>query len=219
MCSDLVWYVAYGSNMHAARLDCYLRGGRPPGGVRNYPGCRDPAAPRATRPVVIPGRMYFALESKVWTGGMALYDPLDPGRTPGRAYLLTLGQFADLAAQEMHRAPGLDLDLDLDDMATTGRVTLGPGRYETVVRVGTADGLPILTLTTPSRSADVPWNAPAAAYLHHLSAGLGEAHGWSRRRAARYLAGCPGAAGTWTEDTIAALPSPPDPPNPPRPPG
>ncbi|MET7304279.1 histone deacetylase [Embleya sp. NPDC005575] len=202
---DLVWYAAYGSNMHAARLDCYLRGGRPPGGVRTYPGCRDPSAPRATRPVVLPGRMYFAFESKNWTGGLALYDPLDPGRTPARAYLLTRSQFGDLAAQEMYRAPGVDPDLST--LATTGRATLGPGRYETVVRVGAADGHAILALTAPWRSADAPWNAPAAAYLQHLRAGLAEAHGWSARRAARYLAGCPGAAGTWTAEAIAALPA------------
>lgn len=204
MGSDLVWYAAYGSNMHAARLACYLRGGRPFGGARTYPGCRNPAAPRAIRPVVLPGRLYFAFESKSWTGGLALYDPLDPGRTPARAYLVTRDQFADLAAQEMYRAPGADLDLGT--LPVTGRATLGPGRYETVVRVGAADGHAILTLTAPWRSADAPWNAPAAMYLRHLTAGLVEAHGWSRGRAARYLAGRPGAAGTWTPEAIAALP-------------
>ncbi|MGC0416218.1 histone deacetylase [Embleya sp. AB8] len=206
MGSDLVWYAAYGSNMHAARLAYYLRGGRPPGGARVYPGSRDPADPRASRAVVLPGRLYFALESPVWTGGLALYDPLDRGRIPGRAYLLTAAQFADLAAQEMYRPPGTDLDPAA--LATTGRLTLGPGRYETIVRVGDVDGRPMLTLTAPWRSADVAWTPPAAAYLRHLTSGLAEAHGWSRRRAARYLAGCPGAAGAWTARAIAALADP-----------
>jgi hypothetical protein len=31
---DLVWYVAYGSNMRAARFGCYISGGRPRGARR-----------------------------------------------------------------------------------------------------------------------------------------------------------------------------------------
>ncbi len=37
-----VWYVAYGSNLSLERFTAYLQGGRPAGGARKYPGCRDP---------------------------------------------------------------------------------------------------------------------------------------------------------------------------------
>lgn len=121
MTGPLIWYAAYGSNLHLVRLTAYLAGGRPPGGARVYPGCRDPSPPRAMRPITLPGRVHFALESAVWTGGMAFYDPLDPGDTPARAYLLTAEQFADLAAQEMRRPPGTDLDLT--PALTHGRAT------------------------------------------------------------------------------------------------
>jgi hypothetical protein len=35
--------------------------------------------------------------------------------------------------------------------------------------------------------------------------GLREAHDWDAHRAARYLAGLPGARGQWTAEDIAAL--------------
>ncbi|MFE3886122.1 histone deacetylase [Streptomyces lydicus] len=245
-----LWYAAYGSNMHAERLACYLAGGRPPGGLRTYPGCRDPRPPAHTAPVMLPGLLYFATESQVWTGGRAFYDPgcgaaPDPGPRPGpgpdldrapgesaagwrsggstargpggavgrplpggaelpaRGYLLTLSQFSDIAAQEMYREPGRDLDLT--EVLTRGRARTGPGRYETLVCAGLLDGYPVLTFTSPWSSQDIAMNPPSAAYLRHIAAGIVAAHGWSAHRAAEYLAGCPGAEGHWTAAEIAAL--------------
>ncbi|MGF1425221.1 histone deacetylase [Kitasatospora sp. LaBMicrA B282] len=203
----LIWYAAYGSNLHLARLTAYLAGGRPPGGTRVYPGCRDPSPPRAIRPVRLPGTLYFALESAVWTGGSAFLDPHAAGRTPARAYLLTAAQFSDLAAQEMHRPPGADLDLST--VLHAGRAALGPGRYETLIHPGTIDGHPLLTFTAPWRSAEAALAPPALGYLRHLAAGLGEAHAWPTPRIAGYLATRPGAAGHWQADTLTDLLSPP----------
>ncbi|WDZ85766.1 histone deacetylase [Micromonospora cathayae] len=201
--SEPVWYVAYGSNLHAARLACYLGGGRPPGGLRTYPGCRDPRPPRRSVPVFLPGGVYFAGESRAWTGGMAFYDPELPGEVAARAYLLTAGQFADVAAQEMYRPPGTDLAL-LAAAVERGTVTLGPGRYETLVCAGLRDGYPLVTFTAPGRAGDVPWNPPAATYLGLLAAGLAEAHGWAVDRIVDYLAGRPGVAGRWDPDALRA---------------
>ncbi|UQA92242.1 histone deacetylase [Streptomyces halobius] len=198
-----VWYAAYGSNMRLERLVYYLAGGRPPGGRRTYPGCRDPRRPARSVPVMLPGLMYFATESPVWTGGRAFYDPDGHRHVPSRAHLLTPGQFSDIAAQEMYREPGQDLDLT--EVLTHGRAQLGPGRYETLVCTGELEGYPLLTFTAPWRREDVTANRPAAAYLRHLVAGIVAAHGWSARRAAEYLAGCPGAEGEWTVAEIAAL--------------
>lgn len=211
-----VWYAAYGSNMHLHRLLYYLAGGRPPGGARTYPGCRDGRHPVRALPVVLPGRLYFALESGAWTGGMGLYDPQDPGETPARAYLLTAAQLSDIAAQEMYRAPGADLELA--GVLATGRARLGPGRYETLVCPGLLDGYPVLTLTAPWRSHEVRWRRPAAAYLRCLATGLVEAHGWPVHRAARYLSSRPGAAGRWRPEDVAALVDDREPPAGDRPP-
>ncbi|MEV6979334.1 histone deacetylase [Kitasatospora sp. NPDC093806] len=182
--------------MHAERLACYLRGGRPAGGVRDHPGCRDGRPPERSAPVRLPGALYFALESRTWGGGVAFYDPAQPGRTPARAYLLTTGQFSDIAAQERGDGPGADLDLAA--VLRTGRDHLGPGRYGTLVCTGTLDGVPVLTFTAPWRLAEAELNPPRVAYLRTLAAGLADAHGWSRRRAAAYLSSRPGAAGHWT---------------------
>ncbi|MEV7774604.1 histone deacetylase [Kitasatospora sp. NPDC086791] len=195
--------MAYGSNLLAARLACYLRGGRPDGGARAYPGCRDRRPARRAVATVLPGTLYFAGRSRVWGGGSAFYDPSVRGEVPGRAYLLTAGQFADLAAQEAGRSPGADLDLT--GVLADGRAVLGPGRHETLLRVGELDGHPLLTFTAPWGVAGADLNAPAAAYLRTVGAGLAQSHGWGPWRSAGYLATRPGAAGSWTPGAVAAL--------------
>ncbi|GAA4832660.1 histone deacetylase [Kitasatospora terrestris] len=215
----MVWYAAYGSNMDARRLAAYIAGGRPPGGSRSYPGCRDRRLPDRAVPLLLPGLLYFALESRVWTGGLGFYDPAQPGEMPARAYLVTPQQLADIAAQEMHRAPGADLPLN--PALTRGTDRLGPGRYETLVCPGMLDGLPVYTLTAPWGLADADLNPPSAGYLANFAAGLADAHGWRLDRSAVYLATRPGAAGHWTagsvmealraaaEDSTSALDEPP----------
>lgn len=189
-----VWYVSYGSNMSAARLGCYLHGGCPPGARRTYPGARDPRLPRHSRPVLLPGRVYFAGRSRVWGGGIAFYDHVTPGPTPARAYLLTAGQLADVAAQEMHRLPDAGDPLEQVIVAGRphglpgGRHRVGPGHYETLLEVGWHAGAPMLTFTAPHGYAAVPHTRPSHAYLAMLRAGLCEAHGWTEQRARRHLA-------------------------------
>ncbi|MFC9594716.1 histone deacetylase [Streptomyces sp. NPDC056944] len=212
-----VWYAAYGSNTHAERLRYYLEGGRPPEAARAFPGCRDPRPPERSVPVVLPGRVYFARDSPVWGGGLAFYDPAPDGTAWGVAHLLTAGQFSDIAAQEMYRAPGDDLDLA--EVVATGRGVLGPGRYETLVCPGLLDGLPVLTFTAPwPMPDDDGLRAPSAAYLRHLAAGLGRAGAWAHAEVAAYLAACPGAAGHWTAAAVAGLSAPTAPTGPPAPP-
>src|SRR5919199_4224160 len=149
----LVWYVSYGSNMCADRLACYLAGGVPTGASRGYAGCRDRRAPQRTTHYELAGGVYFATESAVWGGGRAFYDPQLPGTAAARAYLITCGQFADIASQEMYGAIGTDIDLTA--VLATGRVELGPGRYETVLYLGDLSGYPLLTFTAPWHACDV----------------------------------------------------------------
>ncbi|MFF4384466.1 histone deacetylase [Kitasatospora sp. NPDC001547] len=198
--TDLVWYAAYGSNMHADRLSYYIRGGRPPGGTRTYPGCRDRRLPEQQVPVLLRGQLYFALTSAVWGGGMGFYDPTQPDEMPARAYLITGQQFSDIAAQEMHRLPGTNLNLA--PVLADGHDQLGPGRYETLVCAGELDGVPVLTFTAPWHLDAAELNAPTSSYLANFASGLREAHGWSLERSAHYLATRPGAAGHWTVKSI-----------------
>jgi len=68
-----------------------------------------------------------------------------------------------------------------------GRHTLGPGRYETLVEVGTCDGLPLLTFTSPHGADHVEHAEPAAAYLSMLGDGLRESRGWDDAQVAAYF--------------------------------
>ncbi|MFQ6331572.1 histone deacetylase [Nocardia sp. CWNU-33] len=198
-----VWYAAYGSNMHLPRLRCYLAGGTPEGGALALPGCRNPADPARSASIMLSGQLYFATESLIWAGGRAFYDPDTSGTIAVRAHLITTSQFSDIAAQEMYREPGTDLDLT--EAVNSGRSTLGPGRYETLICAGTHDGYPLLTLTAPWRCTDLPGNPPSAAYLRHLATGLADSHGWATEQIAAYLAACPGADIGWTADSLTAL--------------
>lgn len=201
--NDLVWYVSYGSNMCAERFHYYLRGGQPPGAARMFPGARSHAMPQRDRPLWLPGGVYFATESQTWGGGRALYDPAIPGKAAARAYLITAQQFSDVAAQEMYREPGTDLDIET--VITAGCVRIGNGRYETLICVGHDEQVPMVTFTAPWQIRDIPLLPPSATYLRLLGRGLREAHGWTAQAAAGYLAGLPGAQGAWSSAAIAGL--------------
>lgn len=198
-----VWYAAYGSNMHMNRLMYYLGGGQPPGASRNYPGCRDSRPPALSVPVELRGALYFATESPVWSGGRAFYDPYATGRLYARAHLVTVEQFSDIAAQEMYREPGTDLDLT--EVLRGGMAALGRGPYETLVCPGSLHGLPLLTFTAPWTVGEAEWLAPAPAYLRHLARGLLEAGAWDVPAVSAYLQACPGAAGHWSARQVADL--------------
>ncbi|MFI5671523.1 histone deacetylase [Streptomyces sp. NPDC051704] len=200
---ERVWYASYASNMHMDRLAAYIAGGTPVGAGRTYPGCRDRRAPERSLAVELAGRLYFATESPVWTGGRGFYDPTAPGRMRGRAHLVTVGQMSDIAAQEMYEEPGGDLDLTA--VLREGRHEVGPGRYETLICPGTIEGIPVLTFTAPWTLQDVDVLMPSAAYLRYLAGGLLESGPWEERDIADYLAACPGAAGNWTAPQVLEL--------------
>jgi hypothetical protein len=180
-----LWYAAYGSNLARDRFENYLSGGRPVGATRHYPGARDSSPPIDDRPLLLPGRLFFAWESPTWGGGIAFYDPDGEGTVYARAYRITAEQFSDLAAQEMRRAPGVELDLS--QVLAQRRHSYGPGRYETLHLVGELDGLPVLTFTAPEGHGLLP-NRPAPIYLATIRRGLRECHGLSDADAAAYLA-------------------------------
>jgi len=184
-----VWYVSYGSNMSSARFACYIEGGRPPGGIRVNPGARDRTLPARSIPVDLPGTVYFAGESPQWGGGVAFYDHAEPGWTAARGYLVTRGQFADIAAQEMYRVPqeGDPLEEVILGPLDDGRHQLGPGRYETLLEVGRHDDLPLLTFTSPHGIHHVDHTQPSVAYLSTVALGLRESRGWDDEQVTSYL--------------------------------
>lgn len=197
-----VWYASYGSNLARDRFRCYLEGGRPPGGTRTYPGARNTSPPVDDRPLTLPGEMFFAWESPTWGGGIAFYDATSPGATLARAYLVTEQQFADVAAQEMHRTPGEDLDLST--VLARSRHDLGPGRYESLHLVGELEGHPVLTFTTPEPVA-LQRNSPTRPYLEMIARGLSETHELDVDSIVDYLAARPGTSPGWDADALRPL--------------
>ncbi len=197
-----VWYTSYGSNMSEARFRHYLQGGRPDGATRDYPGARDRTVPSKVEPVMLAGSVFFAWESPTWGGGIAFYDPAGPGTSYGRAYLVTAGQFADVAAQEMHRIP--DADLDLTGLLADGHTLLGPGRYERLLVVGEIDGLPVVTFTASWTQDEIELNPPVARYLQLMAAGLRDGHHLDDDEIVAYLLARPGARPRWTTESLAA---------------
>lgn len=195
--SDLIWYAAYGSNLDPARFDVYLYGGRPDGGHRDYPGTRDAEAALATRPTVLPGDVVFGWDSPTWRGGVAFFDAEVSGEVPATAYLLTRRQFSDVVDQEMWRHPGSDHDFA--EVLSAGRSALGPGRYETVHRVGDLDGHPVLTFTADKLPA---LNAPSSGYLETMVRGLRAVHGLSDAEIADLLLARPGMRPDWDEESL-----------------
>lgn len=179
-----LWYAAYGSNLARDRFTTYLSGGRPVGAARHYPGARDPRPPSDDRPLLLPGRIYFAGRSLTWGGGMAFYDPDAPGTVYARAYRLSAEQFSDLAAQEMRRDPGTDLDLA--PVLAGRRHSYGPGRYETLHLVGELEQHPVLTFTAPVDHGLAP-NPPGPGYLATIARGLRECHRLSDDTVVAYL--------------------------------
>jgi hypothetical protein len=203
---ERVWYVAYGSNLALERFRCYLAGGRPLGGARDYAGCRDPRDPAQIVSLEVPGGLVFAGESRVWTGGMAFFDAEAAGQVACRAYLVTTEQFADVVAQEMRRPPGGEFARALSEAASRVETVhaMGTGRYETITRVAVRNGVPMLTMTHGDASTLDP-AAPSAAYLAWIAAGLRESHGWDGDQIAGYLAAAPGVKGAWTQDELATI--------------
>ncbi|GAA1587970.1 hypothetical protein GCM10009789_46880 [Kribbella sancticallisti] len=201
-----VWYVAYGSNLALDRFRCYLSGGRPAGGMRDYPGCRDPREPERVASLEVPGGLVFAGESRVWGGGMAFYDTKAAGRVACRAYLVTAEQLGDIAAQEMRREPGGEFARDLAGLLPDVDLihAMGPGRYETIARLGSEDGIPMFTVTH-GEVADLDLAAPTAAYVRWIAAGLREAHGWDGEQVAAYLSEASGVAEAWSVAELALV--------------
>ncbi len=188
---DRVWYVSYGSNLARERFLCYVQGGRPPGAVRTYDGCRDTTLPEDSCAWELPGRVVFAGTFYAWDpegAGAALYFP-DPAHVAiARAWLITKEQFADVVAAENKFEVG-----SFDDVVATvfsgneSSAKISDGPYGRMVACGSRDGVSAWTFTTNANFEDVTLNAPPQVYVDMLADGLVQTKGWTEGRARDYL--------------------------------
>ncbi len=177
--SDHVWYVAYGSNLHAERFALYLA------------KSRDTSPPTDNRAHPIPHPVVFAGASKRWNGGGVAFLDLDTTSEEGsfcRAWRVTHSQFEDVLRQENGRAEVLPVDLTTVPEAS-GSILLDSW-YGRLHRFADIDGEPAVTFSRSERPSPL---APAdPSYLRVIAGGLADAWGFDRRVAADYLHRCPG---------------------------
>ena len=193
MSERLVWYATYGSNLCEARFLRYITGGRPPGVSHSHAGARDKRAPRADMALALPHRLYFAGTSKVWSGAPCFVDTdVTPDAfSHARAYLIGWEKSEDIVAQENGR-PSVPIELGPDDLAPGSTHQLGSRRYENVLCLGTLDGVPVLSLTSPWSMSSAEIDAPSIVYLKVLITGLREVHGLLDEEIVAYLGAAPG---------------------------
>jgi hypothetical protein len=172
--SDLVWYVAYGSNLRADRMLAYLVGGghdRPWG---NHRGAADATPPRDDRRATVPHPVHFGGHSTRWDGGCCLCpaEPLPPEALPvvGRAWLITRGQLGDVVAQENSLVTD-DVTLP-DPFPGPGQVVqVIDGVIDLLIGMDPIDGCPAVTFGS---TAPPPPGPPSLAYRQVLAEGMAE---------------------------------------------
>ena len=183
-----VWYVGYGSNLSRQRFLCYIVGGKPAYGFESAipaSGCADKSLPLEDRPIVIPHSLYFALpdgkqSTSNWgIGGVAF---LSADKTDdiclARMWKVSQEQYEDIRRQE------------------------GRSWYDKEIKIGEADGFPIVTITN-SRSLNV--RSPSEGYLKTIIEGLKEKFHMESCAVANYLLVKKGIAEACTEQAIRNL--------------
>lgn len=178
-----VWYACYGSNLSRKRFLCYIKGGTPNFSDTEYPGCTDRTPPQDERNILIPHRLYFAVQSETWeNAGVAFLDPERDHDmiTFGKMYLITSEQFVQIIRQENGVAPedpGFipDIQVLLRECIKEGSADhgQGPGWYTRSMVLGMIDTVPILTFTSGTL---LNKKAPGEKYLRTIRYGLRECY-------------------------------------------
>ncbi|THD31262.1 MAG: hypothetical protein DI588_12805 [Flavobacterium johnsoniae] len=183
---NLVWYLAYGSNLASSRFNCYITGGMPAGSGSDYKGCLDTTLPKETKNAVISHTLYFAKNSKTWQqGGVAFITPSETdSKTYARLYLITKEQLADIAMQETNSNERPELDFDFAER--NGRhIFKSPSWYGLLLYLGEDSGMPIFTLTSTVQIE--PKVKPSREYLATIMKGLIESHSLTLGQVYNYL--------------------------------
>ncbi len=203
--SAYVWYAAYGSGLSKENFMHQIRGGQPEGSTRAFAGCSDQAPPKKETFISLPYPLYFAGTCTEWGGGHinVLPEPSNTAHTIARAYLITVEQFEEIAAQQNDRL--VTQPLPLRNAMQRGHVTVGDGsgHYDELLFCGTKDDIPVFTLTAVR--PELPYTAPTPVYTRLLCKGLSENKDIDQQTAIDYMLATPGISGNYKKHDILRL--------------
>lgn len=200
---DEIWYASYGSNCSADRFAAYLTGGRADGATRAERGARNPSLPRAVAPIWFDADVRFLGDAAKWGGGGVAFLSHEPGgRAPGTRYLITKGQFDDVAAQESRRDT---VSTPLHEFEIGVVQPIGTGFYDGLLMLAPIDGTPVITFTSPGPEVALDPNPPSAAYLGTILRGLATVHHGGIDDVVDHLRRDAALAAGWTREAMLEL--------------
>lgn len=140
-----VWYACYGSNISYDRFMMYINGDK----NNKYAfenGCENKSRPLESKNYIFNNPIYFAGESKKWTGGMAFLNYKKHGKSYGKIYKIQMNQFNSIFEQENEL-------------------------YDVIILLDYIDDLPVFTFTSYEVLSNI-LNEPSAQYKKIISKGL-----------------------------------------------
>lgn len=202
-----VWYATFGAGIDKDRFRRYIEGGTPEGSRRVLVGCRDKTPPVKDMFISLPYELYFSGESLSWLagGGMANLAVKRSAKTHtiARAYLITVEQFEDIAAQENFQSK--PLRLPMTKAINTGHAIIGnvegDRTYDVLLYCGERERTPVFSLT--SLRPRLGYAPPSPSYTQFLCKGLSQNPKFSAQSAIDYLASRPGIAGNYSKEAIS----------------
>ena len=201
-----IWYVSYGSNILEERFLCYIRGGKPKGIDKPYPGCRDKSFPLASEELYIPGELYFAKNSPTWKNkGVAfLSNCSQEKQTKAKMYLISKEQFLDVIKQE--NKADIEINIDFLEVEKNGSVIIeGIKWYNKVVLLGEKDGNLMLTFTHENDEFLKAINCPDETYLKIIMEGLVESFNCNEFDLLEYFADLNGIKNYFSKEKLIEL--------------
>lgn len=153
---EMIWYVAYGSNLLEERLKYYIEGGFCEYNNKHYQGCKDKTLFLETRPVMIPYNMYYSNFNKgAWeNSAVSFLDLSKSGKAYGRAYKIKRSQLDDIHLQE-------------------GK---GSFWYPNCIQLDDIDGLSAYAIANYQIKEKEPFSKVSAEYRYVLYKGMKEAY-------------------------------------------
>lgn len=200
-----IWYASYGSNLLKDRFLCYIKGGKPEGASRDYPGCSDKTDPVEDEEIILCSELYFAKQSRNWedAGVAFIKTKFEASQwTFGRMYLITEEQFTEVVKQEINFQG--DLGIDFAKAVSEGNYIFREGSwYGCICYLGEVDGFPIFTFTNQNI---LTTTKPGVNYLKTLIRGIQERYDYlSEREIVDYLISKQGITDNYTKEDLTAL--------------